>query len=158
MMRAVADGKQLLSRSELYVNTFDRARIRDRAHMLAGARLAASGIQHAGREQTKRLRPLLTGVTVIPASSEAWADEMATQIHGEMPWMSAATDFIWQNLRMRALDGASISINPLIIDCSPSVGKSAYCRRVAEILGVPSVDIDASKGDAGFEIVGLEKG
>ncbi|MFD1807965.1 hypothetical protein ACFSHQ_06695 [Gemmobacter lanyuensis] len=92
------------------------------------------------------------------AKDEHWADEVAAAIHDDMPWMAKASEYVWHGLRRAAQRQEAISFRPLILNGPAGIGKSVWARSLAKALELPMADIDASKGGAGFSLVGVERG
>ena len=132
--------------------------LRERAERLAKARIAASGIAHLRKEELERLRPALSPMKLIMCRDEAQADEIAAGLHAEAPWLAAATEYAWHALRQSARRGEPVRFRPVILNGPPGVGKSLWARNLAKALELPLADVDASKGGAGFGLVGLERG
>ncbi len=97
----------------------------------------------------------------IPAAmvrNGAQADAIAAELHDAMPWMGPATENAWRALRRSAAAGKPVRVGPLLLDGPPGIGKTSWAHRLADILGVPSVELDASKGLASFSLTGTERG
>ena len=137
----------------------DDARIRRRVARLLEKREAASGLGHLKSEERERLGILRDGVRLVTIASEHRADEIAAELHAEMPWMAPATEIVWQAMRRSVLRGdAGLRLPPLLLDGPPGIGKSVWARRLGEIIDTPRVVIEATGENAGFGIVGLQRG
>lgn len=136
----------------------DTLRITSRANKLAKKRVAAIGVSHLKREEYDRLEPSLTGMQVIMAKSQSWADEIAAQLYDDMPWMGRATEYAWHALRRSAQRGEPVLIRPVILNGPPGIGKRVWARSLAAALDIPYADVDATKGGAGMALVGVERG
>lgn len=136
----------------------DTQKIRRRAVKLAERQAIAAGITHLKKEELARIVPVIGGVELVMARSEGWADEVAAALHAEMPWMAPATEHAWHALRRAARRGEGIAMRPVILNGPPGIGKSVWARKLSQHLAVPMVDIDASKGGAGFAVTGVERG
>ncbi len=134
----------------------DEKRITARANKLAKDRVAAAGVSHLKREEYDRLEPSLTGMQVIMAKSQSWADEIAAQLHDDMPWMGRATEYAWHALRRSAQRGEPVLIRPVILNGPPGIGKSVWARSLAAALDIPYADVDATKGGAGMALVAAD--
>ena len=106
----------------------------------------------------ERVSRLIGPVPAIAIASEAQADELAAALHAEMPWMAPATEACWRAMRRSARDGAPLRIGPLLLDGPPGIGKTTWAHRLAEMLQLPSVELDAAKGLASFSLTGTERG
>ena len=119
-------------------------------------------VKDAKEEDRARLRGrLLRLAGTVPAvtvADEARADELAAALHGEMPWMGVATECAWRAMRRAARDGAPLRVGPLLLDGPPGLGKTTWAHRLAALLALPAVEIDASKGLASFSLSGTERG
>jgi ATP-dependent Lon protease len=113
---------------------------------------------HLKKDEVLRLQAASGDIPAAAAKSEAWADEIAAQLHAESPWLAPATEVLWHSLRRSARLGEPIKVSPLIINGPPGVGKTRLAKRFAELVSVPSVGLDASTGSPGFSIVGTERG
>lgn len=134
-------------------------RIRRRANELVLRRKRRDRLSHLTREERDTLRVLKDGVELVAIPSEHRADELAAALHDEMPWMAPATEVVWHAMR-RAVnsDDGILKIPPLILDGPPGIGKSAWARRLAELLGVPSSIVEATNENAGFAVAGIQRG
>ncbi len=151
----VAEWERLHYRKSLTFQEKDK--IRRRAVKLAGRQALAAGVTHLKKEELARIESVFGGVELVEAKSEGWADEVAAALHAEMPWMAPATEYAWHALR-RAARRAGAS------RCAGDPERAAGDREVglgtqlAGQLALPTVDIDASKGGAGFAVAGVERG
>lgn len=94
----------------LELTAYDEHRISVRADRLAKCRAAASGTGHLKKEEMERLRPALSGVELVMARNEHWADEVAAAIHEDMPWMAPAAEHSIPAIIIRRFIGASWSV------------------------------------------------
>lgn len=136
----------------------DERRIVERAGKLQKARLAAAGLSHLKKEEYERLEPSLGGMQIVMPKGADWADQIAADLHEEMPWMAPATEHVWHALRLAAQRGEPVTLRPVILNGPPGIGKSVWARALATALSLHYVDIDASKGGAGMGLVGVERG
>lgn len=154
-----SEGEGLLQKPDFHAISYDDSRkIRRRAVRLAELQAMAAGITHLKKEELARLAPVTTGVDLVMVGSEHQADEIAAALHAAMPWMAPATEHAWHALRRAVCRGEAICMRPIILNGPPGIGKSVWARRLARHLSLPCVDIDASKGGAGFALVGVERG
>lgn len=140
------------------ITRLDRGRIMQRATRLAERRSAANGLAHLKKDELARLAPVLKDIQLVMPKDEHWADERAAAIHEDMPWMAKASEYLWHALRYAAERREPIYFRPVILNGPPGIGKSAWARSVATTLKLPTAEIDASKGGAGFTLVGVERG
>uniref|UniRef100_UPI0011AF17A0 AAA family ATPase n=1 Tax=Acidimangrovimonas sediminis TaxID=2056283 RepID=UPI0011AF17A0 len=142
-----------------YPSDAEAARIRARSKKLALRRDAATGLQHLRSEEREQLSVLRNGVSLVPVGSEHRADEIAAELHAAMPWLGAATEEVWHALRRSAqADDPGARIPPLLLAGPPGIGKSIWARRLGDLIGVPSIAIDASGETAGFAVAGSQRG
>jgi 2-phosphoglycerate kinase len=82
-------------------------------------------------------------VELVGIASEHRADQIPAAIHAEMPWMAAATDFLWKAMRraVRA-DEPGFRLPPMLLDGPPGIGKSVWSRELGRHLGVPRSNKD----------------
>ena len=136
----------------------DRTKIKKRADRLYAARLASSGLGRLKPEELKALSRLRDGVDLVAVENVDAADLIASQLHEEFPWMSAATTALWHGLRRAAVDGQAITFPNMLLCGPPGIGKSAWARRMAELLQLPSCAIEVGSASSAFRISGLERG
>ncbi len=144
----------------------DRARVTHRAKAYAERcnAIVNDALAHLGKskENTERVRKrLLRLAGPVPAAvirDAGQADAIAAELHETMPWMGPATENAWHALRRSARDGTPMRLAPLLLDGPPGIGKTTWAHRLADILGVPSLELDASKGLASFSLTGTERG
>ena len=88
------------------------------------------------------------------------ADEIAAALHELAPWMETASCRVMKELRRRTAQGPGLAgAPPLILSGPPGIGKSAWARHLAELLGVPVIQIDVGAAQSGaFSLVGVERG
>ncbi|UWQ54720.1 AAA family ATPase [Leisingera caerulea] len=136
----------------------DKWRIKKRVQRILQLRTEASGLGHLSEEEIQRLRPLMNEVRLVEPRDEHWVDETVSALHAEMPWMAAATNEVWRALRQNASSKDTIRLPPLLLSGPPGIGKSAWARRLSELLEIPRCEIDASLGGVGFSVAGTERG
>ena len=95
----------------------------------------------------------MQGVDLMMAVAEHWADEVAASLHADMPWIGPATEYAWHALRRAARRGEAICLRPVILNGHPDFRKSVWARKLSKLLSLPTADIDASKGGAGYEYI-----
>lgn len=54
---------------------------------------------HLKTDDREEIDTLKSGTRLVEIDSEARADEIAAALHAEMPWMSPATEVLWQAMR-----------------------------------------------------------
>ncbi|WP_028031266.1 AAA family ATPase [Gemmobacter nectariphilus] len=137
----------------------DNRRIERRAQRLYKARLAASGLGHLKKEDRQRLEALRNGVSLVTIPSEHRADELAAELHSEMPWMSPATELIWHAMRASVREGwPGLRLPSMLLDGPPGIGKSHFARRLGSLLSLPTTIVEATSESASFGLVGGQKG
>ena len=102
----------------------DHARINRRVARLLERRKSASGLDHLKKEDRDRLEVLKDGAALITIPSEYRADELAAELHADMPWMAPATEIVWQAMRRSVREGwPGLRLPPLPLDGPPGIGK-----------------------------------
>ena len=118
-----------------------------------------SGMGHLADKDRQRLEVFRQSAELVPVVSEHRVDEIASAIHSKMPWMAAATEMIWQDMRASARIGdPAPRLRPLILVGLPSVGKTCWARSLAQHLTVPTTVIDATGEPASFSVTGTQRG
>lgn len=133
-------------------------RLDNRVKRLIKVRKTAAGMHHLSADELASLLPLESGAETIALPTTHRADEIAAHLHEDMPWFALATELVWHDLRACAAAGRPVVLRPLLLNGPPGIGKSHWARRLSELLGVPSAELDAGKAGAGFAIVGTERG
>lgn len=150
------------SKSERFasLNQEDHDKIKRRTKSIITRRKAISSLDHLKREDRERLESeLWAGVKLITIHSEHQADLIAAKLHAEMPWMSQVSDIVWKAMRRSVVAGLpSLQIPPLLLVGSPGIGKSHFARRLAHWLALPTTILEATGENAGFGIVGSQRG
>ncbi|MEP0963444.1 MAG: AAA family ATPase [Roseobacter sp.] len=158
--RAAEDGPE--ETFDLYGNSLstpDKIKIERRALGYVERQDAATGMQHLRTDDRNALRGLQNGATVSRVSSEHDADDLATTLHEEMPWMGPATENIWHAMRQLVRKGRpSIQFAPLLLLGPPGIGKSHWARRLGKLLEVPTKVVEATGEPASFALIGSQRG
>jgi hypothetical protein len=137
----------------------DRRKIVRRVEHLIQFRDKVSGLAHLARDDKQRLERCVKNTKLMCIASEHQADAIAATIHEEMPWMSAANEILWHDMRRSVRHGeAGFKLTPVLLDGPPGIGKSYWARRVGALLSVPTTVIEATTENASFGIVGSQKG
>ncbi|MEL6463400.1 MAG: AAA family ATPase [Pseudomonadota bacterium] len=129
-----------------------------RAAELVRRRLKRAGMVHLDEKAFEKIKDLIGGVPLVGRLSEHQADEAASKIHEEFPWLAAATENVWHSMRRTAARGEPVKLGPLLLAGPAGLGKTAWSHFVPEAIQTPIVDVDASSGAGQFALVGLERG
>ncbi|WP_343081003.1 AAA family ATPase [Ostreiculturibacter nitratireducens] len=136
----------------------DHRRIRRRAAALVARREAASRLGHLRKEEREQLSVLRDGVRLVSIPSEQRADELAAELHAEMPWLGQATEAVWHAMRASVRAGAAgFRLPPLLLDGPPGIGKSTWAQRLASLVGTATMQIDAASEAAGFAVADCQR-
>lgn len=137
----------------------DRNKVLRRARRVMGARAKASGLSHLSSDDRRALEAFRGGADLVGIASEHRADEIAAAIHAEMPWMAAATDFLWKAMRRSVRVGEpGFRLPPVLLDGPPGIGKSVWSRELGRHLGVPRCGIEGTAEQASFVVNGSQRG
>lgn len=141
------------------LNDDDVDMITRRARRIVARMNAQSEGGHLTEDQVKRLQVATTTPKLVPVPNINAPDEIIDQLHREFPWMTPATDAVWQALRLSVSRGDSgLRIPPLLLDGPPGIGKTTWARRLGSLIGVPTGIIEATSEPASFALVGMQKG
>ncbi len=121
-----------------------RHRILIRAERLVKARERAAGIGALKREILEPLREALKqGIVLVGPASEHEADELAAALFDELPWMGAAIEPLWRDMRVSAPQGAGAAF-----PADPAGGPAGYRQEpsgaAAGRAGRIALDLDRS--------------
>jgi hypothetical protein len=123
------------------------------------ARAKVSGLSHLSSDDRRALEAFRGGADLVGIASDHRADEIAAAIHAEMPWMAAATDFLWKAMRRSVRVGEpGFRLPPVLLDGPPGIGKSVWSRELGRHLGVPRCGIEGTAEQASFVVNGSQRG
>ncbi|SIS84538.1 hypothetical protein [Phaeovulum vinaykumarii] len=83
----------------VHLSEKDRTKVLRRARRVMRARAEVSGLSHLSADDRRALEVFRGGADLVGIASDHRADEIATAIHAEMPWVVAATDLPWKAMR-----------------------------------------------------------
>ena len=137
-----------------------RSRTEDRARRYVECRDAQPNLASClDRKDYAALERVRDGVRLAAIPSEHRADEIAADLHEQMPWMAKATERVWHAMRASVREGApGLRLPPLLLVGDPGVGKSYWARRLAELIDTPTVLIDATGENTSFGVAGCQRG
>jgi ATP-dependent Lon protease len=144
---------------EYAISEADRLKVKRRAAAYLSAVSRRSGMDHLDQKDRQKLEVFRGGAELVAVETEHQADEIAAAVHAEMPWMAAATEMIWQDMRASVRNGdAAPRLRPLLLVGSPGIGKSHWARLLGQHLAVPTTGIDATGEPASFSVTGSQRG
>ncbi|WP_243265549.1 AAA family ATPase [Sulfitobacter sp. DSM 110093] len=146
-------------KSDNQISDRDRRNIQRKIAAYRDAVSRRSGMGHLADKDRQRLEMFRNGATLVHVESEHRADEIASAIHCEMPWMAEATERIWQDMRASVRNGdAAPRLKPLLLVGPPGIGKTYWARALAQHLMVPTSVIEATGEPASFSVTGSQRG
>ena len=152
-------GNEVIRLGSVELSERDSERIDRRVRCLHKARIAATGLSHLKKEERSRLEVLKGGVELAEICSEHRADELASELHAEFPWLAEATQKVWHAMRRSIREGwPGLRLPPLLLDGPPGIGKSVWARKLAALIDAPSMVFEASNESASFGLVGSQRG
>lgn len=155
----IALGSSRSTHDSYRLNDDDVDMITRRARRIVALMNAQSEGGHLTEDQVKRLQLATTTPKLVPVPDINAPDEIIDQLHSEFPWMTPATDAVWQALRLSASRGdQGVRIPPLLLAGPPGIGKTTWARRLGSLIGVPTGIIEATSEPASFALVGMQKG
>ncbi|TNC59304.1 AAA family ATPase [Rubellimicrobium roseum] len=144
--------------ADVQLTWHEKGRVRTRARAILAARAAKGGLAHLKEVDRQLIMPRLPGVRLGGPQTEHAADELASALADEFPWMREAVAHIWRGAQRSARDGLGLGFGPVLLDGPPGIGKTHLARRLAELAGVPLVTIDLGAGSEGFRVAGVTRG
>ena len=136
------------------ISGMDCERIRRRAQAYVSLVSRKSGMGHLDSKEQERLQDFRTGAHVQGVESEHRADEIASALHTEMPWMAPVTERVWHDLRASVRRGdAAPRVRPFLLVGPPGIGKSHWARLLGDELQVPKRVVEATSEPASFSVL-----
>lgn len=117
---------------------------------------AQSGIGHLKPDEIKSIIKCLPFVEAV-ALTEDDCDHIAAKLFEDFPWMQEACNYVWKELMKSSREGRPAHFKPVLLNGSPGIGKTAFARRLADLIEIGMIHVDASSS-AFFTLQGLEKG
>ncbi|SDF24021.1 ATPase family associated with various cellular activities (AAA) [Celeribacter baekdonensis] len=137
----------------------DRLKIRRRSAAYLSAISRRSGMDHLDDKDRRKLQVFRGGAELKCVETEHRADEIASCLHTEMPWMAPATERLWHDMRASVRNGdLGPRLRPLLLVGPPGIGKSYWSRLLGAQLSVPTTIIEATSEPAAFAVTGSQKG
>tara|TARA_R110002012_G_scaffold321035_1_gene547152 strand:+ start:367 stop:1413 length:1047 start_codon:yes stop_codon:yes gene_type:complete len=137
----------------------DRLKIQRRAAAYLSGVSRRSGMGHLDEKDRRKLQVFRGGAELKCVETEHRADEIASRLHTEMPWMAPATERLWQDIRASVRNGdAAPRLRPLLLVGPPGIGKSHFARLLGDQLSVPTTIIEATGEPASFAVTGSQRG
>ncbi|SEK50933.1 hypothetical protein [Pacificibacter marinus] len=137
----------------------DRATIQRRSEAYIAATSRASGMSHLDKNDRAALEVFRGGAELVAVETEHRADEIASALHTDMPWMAQATEKLWQGMRSSVRRGdPAPQIAPLLLVGPPGIGNSHWARLLGDLMHVPTTVIEATNEPASFSITGSQRG
>lgn len=140
--------------SEADIDKIDR-----RVERIIKARAALREVGHLKEEDRRPLHRLAKGAELIAIPSEHRADEIAAELHADMPWMGPTNEMVWHAMRRSVREGwPGLRLPPMLLNGPPGIGKSHWARRLGELLSTPVLLVDAGGESASFGLIGTQRG
>ncbi len=146
-------------REDYFLEDLDRLKVRRRTEAYLNAVARKSGMGHLDKDDRKKLEVFRKGAELKSVETEHRADEIASALHAEMPWMAEATEHVWQDMRASVRNGdPAPRLRPLLLVGPPGIGKSFWARLLGDKLIVPTTVIEATGEPAAFSVTGSQRG
>lgn len=137
----------------------DPLKVRRRAAAYLSAVSRRSGMDHLDDKDLRKLQVFRGGAELKCVETEHRADEIASCLHTEMPWMAPATERLWHDMRASVRNGdPGPRLRPLLLVGPPGIGKSYWSRLLGAQLSVPTTIIEATGEPAAFAVTGSQRG
>lgn len=96
-----------------------------RVDRLVRARELSREDGHLKTGDRKALQALAGGAQLVSIPSEHRADEIAAELHADMPWMGPANELVWQAMRRSVREGwMGLRLPPMLLDGPPASARA----------------------------------
>lgn len=148
-----------LSRFDI-ITPDDTKKIQRRADKIFAARTKGiPELKHATDTEKGLLLLASRGLEVCGVVTPDRVDEIISDVHEAMPWMSKVTTHVMHRARAQARSGLPFHLPPLLLISPPSLGKSTIGPKVAEGFGLPFATVGVGSSGGGiFALAGAERG
>lgn len=140
------------------ISDYDNSRIRERVTKIMKISAAEMRAADLSDSQKAKITYAIENSCLAQSFLKQNADEMAAELESKFPWMNAANDFLWHELRRAEREGGAVTFHPVILNGPSGIGKSTWGRHVAQMLSVPTHSVDCGKTSVGWEVFGMERG
>lgn len=140
----------------LFIDEKERRRLLHVAHAVAKLRKPQTPLPpKLSKEAKGDLLELARNSRAVYARPDD-VDEIFAKLHAEFPWLQRLTEVVWRSARRRTSDGYPFGFDPLVALGPPGLGKSSWARRLAELAGIPAVEVDAGATGGVFDLQGCD--
>lgn len=140
----------------LRIEDDERQRLQKFASKLVAKRLPATPIPAKIVKEDKDMLIELARSSFEVVASVCEVDEVFSQLHEESPWLGRLTEVAWRQARLWAEEGLPVHAGRLVVLGPPGGGKSTWARRLAELFGLPAVEVDVGATGGAFETQGSD--
>jgi SpoVK/Ycf46/Vps4 family AAA+-type ATPase len=134
----------------------ERQRLQQAAAKLVEKRLPATPFPAKIVKEDRDLLMELARSAVEVVASVSDVDVVFSALHEEAPWLGKLTEVAWRQARLRAEEGLAVHVGRLVVLGPPGGGKSTWARRLAELFGIPAVEVDVGATGGAMEVQGTD--